>query len=76
MCIDYRILNAMILKNDYSLLKIQDCIDMIETARNLSSEAKWDNELKKYENQLQIDEDDRVYHRDDSNDNWVLYIEL
>ena len=36
MCIDYRILNAMIQKNDYSLSKIQDCLNMIETTRNFS----------------------------------------
>ena len=43
MCIDYRALNAMILKNYYSLLRIQNCLDMIEIARsfnkiNLTSE--------------------------------------
>ena len=36
MCIDYRALNAMILKNNYSLSKIQDCINMIETARSFN----------------------------------------
>ena len=36
MCIDYKILNAIIQKNDYLLSKIQDCLNMIETARNFS----------------------------------------
>ena len=36
MCIDYHVLNAIILKNDYSLSKIQDCINMIEIIRNFS----------------------------------------
>lgn len=35
-CIDYRALNAVTLKNGYPLPKIQDCLDMIGTARSFS----------------------------------------
>ena len=36
MCIDYRALNAVTQKNGYPLPKIQDCLDMIGTARSFS----------------------------------------
>ena len=36
MCIDYRALNAMTQRNGYSLSKIQDCLNMIGTARSFS----------------------------------------
>ena len=36
MCIDYRALNAVTQRNGYSLSKIQDCLDMIGTARSFS----------------------------------------
>ena len=36
MCIDYKTLNAVILKNEYSLLKIQNCLNMIETAKSFN----------------------------------------
>ena len=65
-----------VLKADLRTITFDEIVKVYARDESLSSEAKWDNELKKYENQLQIDEDDRVYYRDDSNDNWVLYIEL
>ena len=36
MCINYKILNVVILKNKYSLFKIQNCLNMIETTRNFN----------------------------------------
>ena len=36
MCINYKILNAIIQKNDYSLSKIQDCLNMIETTKSFN----------------------------------------
>ena len=36
MCINYKILNVVILKNEYSLFKIQNCLDMIETAKSFN----------------------------------------
>ena len=36
MCIDYRALNAMTLKNDYWLSRIQNCLNMIETTRSFN----------------------------------------
>ena len=30
MCINYKIFNIMILKNEYLLLKIQNCLNIIE----------------------------------------------
>ena len=79
------VLDALIRRSDYQL-RIRD-IDLrtitfdetvITYARDesLSSETKWDVELKKYENQLKLDRDDRVFHRDDANDNWVSYTKL
>ena len=37
MCIDYRALNALILKNKYLLSRIQDCLNIIETTRNFNN---------------------------------------
>ena len=34
MCIDYRALNFVTLKNNYSLPKIQNCLNIIETTKN------------------------------------------
>ena len=36
MCINYRAFNAMTQKNDYSLSKIQNCLNMIETAKSFN----------------------------------------
>ena len=36
MCIDYWVLNSVTVQNDYSLSKIQNCLDMIETATYFS----------------------------------------
>ena len=36
MCINYKIFNVVILKNEYSLFKIQNCLNMIETTRNFN----------------------------------------
>ena len=36
MCINYRILNIMILKNEYLLLKIQNCLNIIEITNNFN----------------------------------------
>ena len=36
MCINYRALNAVTQKNDYSLSKIQNCLNMIGTVRNFN----------------------------------------
>ena len=35
-CINYRVLNVLILKNDYLLSRIQNCLNMIETTRNFN----------------------------------------
>ena len=35
MCIDYRILNAISVKNEYSLFKIQECLDKFDFAIHL-----------------------------------------
>ena len=35
-CINYRAFNVMIQKNNYSLSKIQDCLNMIETMKSFS----------------------------------------
>ena len=36
MCIDYFVLNALILKNDYLLSRIQNYLNIIETTRNFN----------------------------------------
>ena len=36
MCINYQTLNIVILKNEYSLLKIQNYLNMIETTKNFN----------------------------------------
>ena len=36
MCIDYSALNVLTLKNDYLLLRIQNCLNIIETTRNFN----------------------------------------
>ena len=36
MCINCKILNVVILKNEYSLFKIQDCLNMIETTKSFN----------------------------------------
>jgi hypothetical protein len=36
MCINYKIFNIVILKNKYSLFKIQNCLNMIETTKNFN----------------------------------------
>src|SRR5436309_3377949 len=41
MCIDYRMLNSKTLKNAYPLPRIQDCIDRLGKATNLSSIDLW-----------------------------------
>ena len=35
-CINYRVLNVLILKNDYLLSRIQNCLNIIETTRNFN----------------------------------------
>ena len=65
-----------VLKADLRTITFDETVEVYTRDKSLSSEAKWDNELKKYENQLQIDKNDRIYYRDDSNDNWIFYIEL
>ena len=42
----------------------------------LSKKIEWNVELKKYKNQFMLDDDDRVYHKDNSFDNWMLYTKL
>ena len=36
MCIDYKTFNVVIFKNDYSLSKIQNCLNIIETAQSFN----------------------------------------
>ena len=36
MCIKYKTFNIVILKNEYLLLKIQNCLDIIETTKNFN----------------------------------------
>ena len=41
----------------------------------LTEDEKLDNELKKYEKQLMLDENNIVYHQDSAENTWVLYLE-
>ena len=36
MCINYRTFDIVILKNEYLLLKIQNCLNMIEITKNFN----------------------------------------
>ena len=36
MCINYRVFNIIILKNEYLLFKIQNCLNIIEIIKNLN----------------------------------------
>ena len=74
--------NTLNRRNDYRLRMLQvnfrtiifDEI-VVFSARNetLSKEIEWDVKFKKYENQFMFNDDDRVYHKDNSFDNWVSY---
>ena len=79
------ILDALNRKSDYQLrilnanlrtITFDETVITYARDKSLSSETKWDVELKKYENQLKLNRDDRVFHRDDANDNWVSYTKL
>jgi len=72
-------------RSDYRLRSVQADLytitfdeAVVSYARDgtLSGEVEWDVELKKYENQLKLDDDDRVYHRDTPSDSWIPYTEL
>ena len=79
------ILDALNRRSDYQLrilnanlrtITFDETVITYARDKSLSSETKWDVELKKYENQLKLNRDDRVFHRDDANDNWVSYTKL
>ena len=36
MCINYKVFNVVIFKNDYSLSKIQNCLNMIKTIKTFN----------------------------------------
>ena len=79
------ILDALNRRSDYQLrilnvdlrtITFDEIVIIYARDESLSSETKWDVELKKYENQIKLDRDDRVFHRDDANDSWVSYTKL
>ena len=77
--------NNLSRRSDYRLRFIQTDLHTItfdETVvsyvkdETLFDEAIWNVELKKYKNQLRLNDENRLYYRDNSFDSWVSYTKL
>ena len=70
---DYRL---RFLQVDLRIIIFDEAVIAYARDEILSGEVEWDAELKKYENQLKLDDDNVSHHRDSPADSWVFYIEL
>ena len=77
--------NILNRKNDFKLRSMQRILNtmifdqiVITYARdeNFFDEIEWNVELMKYENQLKLDENERAFYQNFSQNNWIFYIEL
>ena len=56
-----------IFETDFRTITFDETVMIYARDESFFDETKWDNELKKYENQLKL-KDERFYHRDSFND--------
>ena len=67
---DYRL---QILEVDLRTISFDDAIIVYARDNTLFDETEWNVSLKRFENQLKVDDENQMYYRDSPTDNWMSY---